>query len=450
MMKQLEQFRSAHPQLDPLASVDLLIPDLNGLVRGKRVRGEDLETVLQEGFCLPQSLYGSDVCGATVAETGLGIASGDKDLICRVDPATLRPVPWAAAPAAQCLFEMYDAQGQPFAASPRQRLGEVIARLAAAGIYPTVAVELEFYLFRQGLDTNGHPQPVIDPQSGQALSSTQVYSIDDLDRFTTFIDRVQNYCDAQQVPAGAAVAEYAPGQFEINLKHCDDPLAACDQALLLKRIVRKAAQAEDMLASFMAKPIAEQTGSGMHIHVSLGDGEGGNRLSEDQSLLQQAVGGLQATMGDAMLAWAPHANSYRRFQQHAYVPLSPTWGYNNRTVALRIPAGSASDRRIEHRVAGADANPYLVMSAVLAGIGHGVANQILADEPHSGDAAVATEPSLPLDWRSAIEAFSGSEWARDWLGSPLVDLFGQIKTSEYEDYRRHVSELDVRWYLTTV
>ncbi len=430
-------------------SLDLLLVDVNGICRGKRVERDHVGKALCEGILLPQSVYGGNVRGDTVDATNLGIRTGDQDFACLADRDTLRAMPWTES-GAQCLMEMVDSSGQPFAASPRHCLQRMTQQAQSLGLWPVVAVELEFYLFRDGLDDTGMPRLLVNPVTGSADRSTQVYSMDDLETHRAFLETVRAYCSAQQVPASTAVAEYAPGQFEINLQHQPDPVAACDHAIYLKRIIRRAARKHGMNATFMAKPRRELSGSGLHVHMSLSDENGVNRLAADADELRSAIAGLQATMADAMLLWAPHANSYRRYQPDTYVPLSPSWGYNNRSVALRVPAGETSATRIEHRVAGADANPYLVVTAVLAGICKGIGERLEPDEPIDGDASRLVPPSLPTDWADAIRRFSNSQWVGEYLGQPLQDLLATIKQDELSQYQRQIPPLDVEWYLQTV
>ncbi|MBT8132167.1 MAG: glutamine synthetase family protein [Gammaproteobacteria bacterium] len=446
-MAAASSYLSEHPDTEVL---DLLIPDINGIARGKKISADLVAKSFDEGVYLPRSLYALDICGGTVEATRLGIATGDMDYVCRPEAKTLRPVPWTSVAAAQCMMEMYEADGKPFFASPRHVLRRLAGDLAAAKLFPTVAVELEFYLFHPQLDAAGMPQLLTDPVSGKPSQGIQVYSMDDLDNFAPFIDTVREYCSAQSVAASAAIAEYAPGQFEINLQHKSDPVSACDDALYLKRIIRIAARKHGMNATFMAKPVADQVGSGMHIHASLLDEHGDNVFAKNPASLSHAIGGLQATMADAMVLFAPHANSFRRYQENLYVPMAPTWGYNNRSVALRIPSGSDDARRIEHRVAGADANPYLVMGAVLAGILHGHRQQIEADEPIDGDAVKQRPASLPLDWLSATQALRQSRWAEDYFGATFIELYSKIKNAEYSCFNQSVPPLDIQWYFQTV
>ncbi|KAF1687463.1 glutamine synthetase [Pseudoxanthomonas broegbernensis] len=435
------------------AHVDLLLPDCNGVLRGKRVAAEALEKVYADGVCLPMSLVAADITGNTVEETGLGYDIGDEDRTCRPIPGTLRPVPWSPRPALQLLLQMEDGSGGGFQAQPRWVLERVLGRCRALGLTPVVAVELEFYLFDRLPGTDGRPRPTLNPGDGRRNASTQVYSIDDLDEHAGFIDAVADACRAQRIPADTAVAEYAPGQFEINLGHRADALAACDDAVLLKRAIKSIAQRQGALASFMAKPLAGQAGSGLHLHVSLLDDQGLNAFAGDAAapagMLRHAVAGLQASARDNLLLFAPHANSYRRFVAHAFVPLNLAWGFNNRTVALRIPHSDAANTRIEHRIAGADANPYLVAAAVLAGMLHGIERRMEPGPPATGN-AYAQYPAQEPYWRQAIGDFLGSDFAAHWYGEAFRHIYGQQKRKEMRDFEAAVTDLDHAWYLRTV
>ena len=435
------------------AQVDLLLPDSNGVLRGKRVTAQTLEKVYAGGVCLPMSLVAADITGNTVEETGLGYDIGDEDRICRPVPGSLRPVPWSPRPALQLLLQMEDGTGGWFEAHPRRVLERVLDRYRALRITPVLAVELEFYLFDRLADAQGRPQPTLNASSGQRNASTQVYSIDDLDENAAFIDAVAQACRAQRIPADTAVAEYAPGQFEINLKHRADALAACDDAVLLKRVIKAIAQQQGALASFMAKPLAGQAGSGLHVHVSLLDAQGRNLFAappeRPADALRHAVGGLQASARDNLLLFAPHANSYRRFVANAFVPLNDSWGFNNRTVAMRIPHSDADNTRIEHRIAGADANPYLVAAAVLAGMLHGIEQRMDPGPPVTGNAYEQFEVRTPY-WRDAIEDFLGSGFAAEWYGTQFRHVYGQQKHREMRDFKALVPDLDYAWYLRTV
>ena len=255
---------------------------------------------------------------------------------------------------------------------------------------------------------------------------------------------------AQGLPAKSAVSEYAPAQFEVNLGHVADPLRAADHAFLLKRAIKAAARAEGLAATFMAKPFADHAASGLHVHVSLVDEAGQNLFARDEPALRHAIGGLQATMAEAMLLLAPNANSYRRLRPWSYAPTAPTWGYNNRTVALRVPSGPLAARRIEHRVAGADANPYLVLAAALAGIHHGLSRQLDPGPPITGNAYAEVPPSLPLGWGRAIDALAAAEILPDYLGAAFCRLYRVCRAAERDRFDELITPTEYAWYLGAV
>lgn len=444
-------FLAAHPATE---TVDLLIADINGVLRGKRISATSLTKVFRDGVCLPPSALATDIMGDTSEATGLGFAIGDMDLVCKPIPGSLRPVPWQPHPSAQLMLSMYNEDGTPFGVNPREILKQIVARLHARGLFPVVAVELEFYLtaFDKGLD--GRPQPPVCPATGERQTNNQVYGIAELDGYRDFIHDVAEAAQAQNIPADAAVAEFAPGQFEINLMHRSDPVAACDDGLMLKRLIKGIAEQQEMVATFMPKPYEAHAGSGTHIHISLLDAQGNNVFNEidgeESPWLLQAVAGLQAAMAESMLIFAPHANSYRRFVKDAFVPLSPCWGYNNRTVALRIPAGSSEATRVEHRVAGADANPYLVTAALLAAIDHGLENKLAPSPETVGNAYAQTERSLPRYWTHAIDAFKQATILPRYLGDQFCQVLTAIKEDELEAFQAHISALEYDWYWRTI
>jgi glutamine synthetase len=277
--------------------------------------------------------------------------------------------------------------------------------------------------------------------------------MEDLNDYRGFTDGVAEACRVQGIPADTAVAEYAPGQFEINLKHRDDALLACDDAILLKRAIKAVAQQQGVQASFMAKPFAEQAGNGLHIHVSVLDAKGNNIFASTPEApadtLKHAIGGLQRSARDSLLLFAPHADSYRRFVLNAFVPLNDAWGYNNRTVAMRIPYSNEANTRIEHRIAGADANVYLVTAAVLAGMLHGLENSFDPGPPVVGNAYEQTEIRTPY-WRQAIDDFMGSDFIAQQFGESFRHIYGQQKLKEMQTFYTQVTTLEYDWYLRAV
>jgi glutamine synthetase len=248
------------------------------------------------------------------------------------------------------------------------------------------------------------------------------------------------------------MSEYAPGQFEITLQHRDDALRAVDEAVMFKRAVRGAAQKHGLVACFMAKPFTARAGSGLHVHVSLDDPRGVNLFASDDPAgtpaLRHAIGGMRETMAESMAVFAPNANSYRRFVSQSYAPVAPIWGINNRSVSLRVPAGPAASRHVEHRIAGADANLYLAVAAVLAGAGRGLAQKSDPGPPVAGNGyEQAIEQALPCTWRDALDAARRSKFLEAALGAEFLKIFLAIKEQEYSCFNAEVSELDYAWYL---
>ena len=450
----IEAWLNRHPDID---SFEFLIPDLTGILRGKRLRRAGVVRAFESGIQLPGSVYATDATGESVTGTGLVWSVGDADKICRPVARSLAPVPWARTPTAQALISMREDDGTPFTGDPRAVLEAVVARYHGRGWHPVVAVELEFFLVERRRPRGASPKSARSPETGAVQTTTQVYGMDELADFDALFADIDAACRAQGLPADTATAEYAPSQFEINLDHVDDPVLAADHAVMLKRVIKGVAVSHGIDATFMAKPWAEETGSGTHVHVSVIDEAGRNLFAEEAGAeplsnprLRHAVGGLGESLPDVMALLAPNANSYRRLQPHSYVPLAPSWGYNNRTVAFRVPSGGPNSRRIEHRAAGADANPYLVVASVLAGMLDGIDRELTPPEPITGNAYALLEPSVPGSWGEALDLFERSAFARRAFGDRFVDLFHRVKTWERRSFERAVTPLELDWYLRTV
>ena len=450
--QEAQDFLAQYPHIQ---AIDLLVSDINGIARGKRIEKCNLTKVFQDGVNLPASVFSMNILGETIEECGLGLRVGEPDLFCKPVANSLHRANWHKRPTAQLLMSMYQKDGAPFFADPRHVLSRICNKIAQLKLTPVVAVELEFYLFDKNRDHQGHIQAPISPKTGTRDQPTQVNSVDTIADYGDFLEEVSNTCSEQGVPADTAVAECAPGQFEINLKHQANPLLACDNAILLKRIIKAVADRHNFDISFMAKPYAEEAGSGMHVHVSLVDEQGNNAFAApDQDYnqtLEHAIGGLLELMPASMPLLCPNVNSYRRFQPQFYVATALNWGVDNRTVALRIPAGNKQATRIEHRVAGADANPYLVMSAVLASIHHGICNKISPNcEPSTGNAFDGHAAPLPTKFPLALAALKADSTLTAYLGEQFTNIYVTAKQHELDKFESHISELEVQWYLNNV
>lgn len=447
-------FLERYPDIE---SFDLLISDLNGVLRGKRIPRDNLVRAYRNGINLPASLFALDINGNTIEETGLGLATGDSDRVCRPLPGTLMPTPWLReGRQAQLLMTMQEIDGRPFFADPRQVLSRVLAGFTARGLTPVVALELEFYLVDRRRDDLGLAQPPCSPGTGERATQSQLYSINELDEYADFLEEIQQAAIEQQLPLDTALKECAPGQFEINLIHCDDALKACDSAVLLKRLIKGVALNHGFEATFMAKPYGNEAGSGAHVHISLIDSEKRNIFSNDDEdplgtpALKQAIAGLLELMPASMAIFAPNLNSFRRFQPGLYVPMAPSWGYDNRSVAVRIPSGPNAARRIEHRVAGADANPYLLLATLLASVLHGLNNELTPPTPIEGNAYEQLEPTLTNSWQKALDLFAASEVLEESLGRDFHHVYHANRLGERAQTMQTVSSLEYDWYLRHV
>ncbi|QEY61804.1 glutamine synthetase [Metapseudomonas lalkuanensis] len=446
-VQEARDFLEQNPDID---AFELFILDANGVPRGKLLHRDELLAAYESGRPLPSTILGLTVHGEDVDNSGLVWDVGDID--CRAYPlaGSLVRLPWRKMPTAAVQVCMHPREGMPAAiADPRHVLVEVIDRLKADGYHPVMACELEFYLLDQKRDADGRPQPALDAD-GHRPRGTQVYGLRELEQIEPFLADLYAACKAQGIPARTAISEYAPGQVEITLEH-GDALEAMDQAVRYKRLVKGVAHAHGMQACFMAKPFAEIAGTGMHMHVSLADAEGRNLFASDDPagtpLLRQAVGGMLKSLLDSLLLFCPNANSYRRFQANSYAPLAPTWGVDNRTVSLRVPGGPANTRHIEHRICGADANPYLAAAAILAGIHHGIREDIDPGNPVEGNGYAQAKELLPTDWLTSLRALEQSSWARDAFGTEFLGVYLAVKRAEYRQFMSEVGEQDWRWYL---
>jgi glutamine synthetase len=451
LVQEAEAFLAKHPSTQAFA---LVFTDLCGVQRGKLLRRDEVLAAYRNGRFLPISIMSVDITGRDVEETGLIWETGDADQVAWPVAGTLVPVPWAAEESAQFLVSIRDGDGRPCIAEPRNVLARVVERFAALDLTPVAAIELEFYLMDRAAALAGRPQPPRGLVNEARPRHFHAYLLQDLDDFAPFFRDLYAMAEAQGLPVKTLISEYSPGQVEITLLHRADALRACDEAILFKRLVKALADRHGMIASFMAKPYAQYSGSGMHVHTSLTSRDGGNAFAAEEPaanpLLLHAVGGLKATMAEGLAIFAPNANSYRRFRKRSYAPVAPNWGVNNRTVSIRIPAGPPAQRHIEHRPAGADANPYLVLAAVLAGMHHGIAARLDPGAPAEGNAYLQPAPAMPTNWFAAIEALRASTVLRDYLGERLVDIFCTIKEAEADRFFAEPQRQDFDWYLRTV
>ena len=445
-IKQLQTFLKANPEIEMFEAI---LPDINGNLRGKWLPRSKVKNAFNGKLKLPRTTLGFDVWGRDVASWVLD--DGDADGICLADPGTLSRIPWLARPTGQLLLSMYEVTGEAVPFDCRSILKNLMLRFEKLGLKAVVASEMEFHLFQAGNDELGRPLHSQTSNSGGAVLGGNTYSIDIMQESSDLMHGIIDACAAQKLPIDTLIKEAARSQYEINLHHQTDALLAADQGILLQRVIKGVAKQHNMRASFMAKPYGDIEGNGMHIHCSLIDKDGNNAFDngtdQGNDLLLHAIAGCLDSMKDCMLLFAPHLNSYRRFQRGNHAPDAPTWGYENRTVAIRVPMDNHNAMRLEHRVAGADANPYLVIAAIMAGMLHGIENRIQAANPTAGDAFEQTEASLPQHWTDALTTFKESTFIHDYFGAEFQKVFSEAKMQEMDEFNKAVTIQEYDAYL---
>ncbi len=437
-------------------AIELLLPDLNAILRGKRVSRRELAGLFREGISFPATGILMDSRGALIDGLAHGSDDGDPDYICLPVAGSLARVPWSKTPLGQCLISMYERDGRPYFADARHVLARVLGRFSELGLTPVVAVEYEFYLLEDTRGETPRSRTGHVPGSERRPAGPRAYSLEDLHDLDSFFARVSAASEQQHVPAGAMVSEYGAGQFEVNLHHESDALAACDHAILLRRLVRGVARQEGLAATFMAKPFMSLDGSGMHVHFSLQDkscrnvfGPAPGAATPDAytDTLRHAVGGMLAALPESLAIFAPNANSYRRFRPGFFVPIAPNWGPNHRQVALRIPCSDDANLRLEHRVAGADCNPYLAMAAILAAAHAGITRRIEPPAMIREGEPVSLPTGPSPRWETALAAFDASTLWPEYFGAEFCRVYSAARHFEAEAYHAEVPGLDYEWYL---
>jgi glutamine synthetase len=423
------EFIAANPDIE---AIDAFVIDSCGNTAGKRVPAAEADTLYRDGIQFSASCFVADCRGLGHDAGGLGKSDGDPDGVARPMPGTLCRAPWTATPTAQVVCHMVDFnEGKDLWFDPRVILGDVVAQCRAAGLQPVVACELEFYLIDPQRAADGRPGVATLPGRPPARRAANL-SLEAVEEAAEFLQRVNEAAAAQRLPVCGAVAEYGIGQYEVNLRHIADPVLAADHAVLLKRLVKGVARSLGMQATFMAKPFMAQPGNGLHVHVSVVDEAGRNRFGAPggEALLRHGIGGMQALVYDTFALFAPNFNSQRRYLG-LFVPTSRDWATNNRSVAFRVPPGYGEARRIEHRVAGADASPHLTVAGVLAALLHGISNRLEATTPIDGRASSGGDPDFPGDLIVALERLERSSLLAKYIPARFLRIYSESKRGEY-------------------
>ena len=446
----IEEFSYFLKQHKKIKYLDVILGDLSGIIRGKRIPISDADKIFKSGVQFCYSTFLLDTSGYCPDAEGRGFTDGDPDANYYPVKNTLSLIPWHKDSIAQVLITIQDESRYSSIMDPRNVLAKVWDDFAKLKLYPRVAFELEFYLIKRRNKLDEKPTPPTSKRNKRKTEGTQVYGMSELDDFYDFLEEINKFCKIQNIPASTASSEFAPGQFEINLNSTADLLKAADDSVLLRRLVKETAIKHGYEATFLSKPYLNEAGSGMHLHLSLYDKNYKNVFSKNKlknKYLLHAIGGLQKTMYESMAIFAPNINSYRRFLPDQFVPVNSSWGPNNRSVAFRIPVSNEDATRIEHRVAGAEANPYLVLSSILSGIMYGFKNKIIPDKPRTDNACDNPDKEMPLNISEALSKLERSKVMNKYLTKEYVKIYVDLKRKEQESFNSEISNIELKWYL---
>ena len=431
---------SARQYLDGkrLDEVECIIPDLPGIARGKAVPATKFAR--QEYFHLPDSIFYQTITGEW------GEAAGDegfieKDMILRPDMDTATAAPWTADWTLQVIHDAFNRDGEPVPYSPRNVLKRVVQLYRDKGWEPIVAPEMEFFLVARNLDPAHEIKPMMG-RSGRPAAARQAYSMTAVDEFGPVIDDIYDFAEAQGFEIDGITQEGGAGQLEINLIH-GDPVRLADEVFYFKRLIREAALRHDCYATFMAKPIADEPGSAMHIHHSVLTAEDGRNIFSDEDGNETAefhhfIAGLQNHMPAALAVIAPYVNSYRRYVKDHAAPINLEWGRDNRTTGIRVPLSSPGARRVENRLAGMDCNPYLGIAASLA-CGYLGLTEGRDPLPEFHGDAYDGDGDIPRVLGEALDLFEESTALHKVLGPEFARVYGIVKRAEYDEFLQVIS-----------
>lgn len=444
-MKPLDEWFAEHG----IDEVEAIVPDMTGVARGKIMPAHKYKT--EEGLRLPESVFLQTVTG-DYPQDERAIHPAEIDIVLRADSNTIRRVPWTPEPTALIIHDCYYADGAPVEMSPRHVLRRVLDRYNERGWRPVVAPELEFYIVKPNTDADYPLEPPIG-RSGRAEIGRQSYSIDALNEFEPLFEDIYAYCEAQRIEIDTLIHEAGAAQMEVNLLH-GEPLELADQAFLLKRTIREAALRHKMYATFMGNPMEDEPGSAMHVHQSVVDTESGENVfstpaGDPSPLFFAHIAGLQKYLSAAMSLLAPNVNSYRRLIRHHAAPINLQWGYDNRTAGLRVPLSPAAARRVENRVAGADANPYLAIAASLACGYLGMTEGLEPGDPVPGS-AYELPHDLPRSLEQALACLQQCEPLRELLGDRFVLAYNAVKECEVKAFMHVISSWEREYLLLNV
>ena len=425
-----------------ITEVECIVPDMSGIARGKILpTNKFLGGIADQSLRLPESVFLQTVSGAYVDDSAY-ISEIEQDIILVPDPATVRMVPWYDEPTAQIICDAVYKDGAPVNIAPRTVLKDVLSLFKKSNWRPVIAPELEFFLSQKNIDPD-YPLEPPSGKSGRQATGRQAYGIDAVNEFDPLFEDVYDFCEASRIDVDTLIHEGGTAQMEINFAH-GDPLELADQAFLFKRTVRQAALRHGIYATFMAKPYEHEPGSSMHIHQSVVNAKTGRNLfsnarGQDTAMFRQYIAGLQKFLPAAMPLIAPNVNSYRRLVKDLSAPINTHWGMDNRTVGLRIPDAAPANRRIENRVPGADANPYLAIAATLACGYLGVMKRLKPTPMMEKNAYSSSRQALPRHLLDALRKMSQTSALKEALNGDFIGVYQEVKSAEHDAYQQVIS-----------
>jgi glutamine synthetase len=425
-----------------ISEVECLVPDMNGIIRGKVLPAQKfLQTVADNSLRIPSSVFMVTVTG-DMPENESDVASIiDADVVLKPDLSTFCVAPGYKTPTAFIIADASSSDGKPFETSPRYVLQKVVELYAEQGWKPVVAPELEFYLTQMNTDPD---LPLIPPagRSGRPETSPQPYGLEAITEFEELIETIYFYAETASLEIDTLIHESGAAQLEINFIH-GDAVHLADQVMVFKRLVRQVALQHKVYATFMAKPMANQPGSAMHIHQSVVDMKTGRNLfakkdGSDSPKFMHFIGGLQTYMPQISPLFAPNVNSFRRMRPSFSAPINLQWGYDNRSCGLRVPISDPENRRVENRLPGADANPYLAIAASLI---CGYLGMMEKTEPSArvDGNAYRWARTLPRTLYEALDRFNSCKQVQKLLGEKFFRAFTEIKEAELDAYQGVIS-----------
>ncbi|MDK2779625.1 MAG: glutamine synthetase family protein [Pseudomonadota bacterium] len=449
-LEQLPEAFIAYRDGRKLDEVECIVPDLNGMSRGKAMPVNRFSP--DKPIFLPISIFYQTITGEDV-EMDIENQWAETDMVLKADMSTAMAVPWAKQPTLQVIHDLLDQNGEPISCAPRNVLKRVIAMYREHGWQPVVAPELEFYLTQPNVDPNDPVEPPVG-RTGRSGTALQSYSMSAVDEYGPVIDTIYDYAEDAGLHIDSVIQEDGAGQVEFNLSH-GDPLLLADQVFYFKRIIKEAALNNGMFATFMAKPMRDQPGSAMHIHQSVVDIKTGQNIfstaeGEETDAFRWFIGGTQKYLIQVMPFIAPYVNSYRRFESetNSSAPTNMAWGYDNRATGLRVPNAGAQDRRLENRVVGVDTNPYLSIAASLICGYLGMVKQVEPDVPVEGE--VEDKYQIPTTLEESLRIFARAEDIHDALGEDFCKLFAAVKKEEWRQFHREISPWEREYLLLNV